>query len=190
MASYLVITLIIAYYYISMKPVNAEELNQSYKIFSLNFVILTVFSLFCVYLFFAASGKDYDLLNDQMNKNRVLLSKRKEINKQFDIILLRFGQLSNFRNINSTELDNQSILLQDIQNANFTIRDIVQQQQQSSGSFLLYKKMTDDVVQMAGIQDSLLGTRFQIESAKNQLESCLKVNHSAGIRLSSGLFRR
>jgi hypothetical protein len=70
------------------------------------------------------------------------------------------------------------------------IKDIIKQEQPGTSSFLLYKKMTDDVTQMAGIQDSLFNTRVQLESIKTQLGSCLRVNHSAEKELSLGLFRR
>lgn len=173
-----------------MKPINAKELNKSYKVFSLNFVALSAFSILCVYLFFASQQYDYNLLADNVSQSQQLLAKRKEINTQFDLILLRFNQLSRFTSANSEEMNNQSAMIEDIQNANFKIKDIIKQQQSTASSFLLYKKMTDDVAQMAGIQDSLFTTRFQIESTKTQLESCLKVNHSASAALSGGLFKR
>lgn len=173
-----------------MKPINAKELNKSYKVFSLNFLALAGFSILCVYFFFASLQYDYNLLADNVNQSQQLLSKRKEINTQFDLILLRFNQLSRFTSTSSEEMNNQSIMIDDIQNANFKIKDIIKQQQSTASSFLLYKKMTDDVAQMAGIQDSLFNTRFQIESAKTQLESCLKVNHTAATTLSGGLFKR
>jgi len=105
------------------------------------------------------------------------------------IILSRFNELSKFTSINSEEMDNLASMLDDIQNANFKVKDIIKQGP-GTDSFLLYKKMTDDVTQMAGIQDSLFNTRFQLESIKTQLGSCLRVNHSAEKELSLGLFRR
>ena len=87
-------------------------------------------------------------------------------------------------------MDNQAIMLEDIQKAVVNVKDLLKQQQQGSASFLLYKKMTDDVTQMAGIQDSLFNSRFQLESIKTQLESCLRINHSAENRLSLGVFRK
>jgi hypothetical protein len=173
-----------------MKPINAKELNRSYLLFSVNFIALAAFAIFCLYVFFAAQSHEYDLLHDEANQAEHLLSRRKDVNTQFDLILSRFNELSKFTSINSEEMDNQASMLEDIQNANFKIKDLIKQEQPGTSSFLLYKKMTDDVTQMAGIQDSLFNTRFQLESIKTQLGSCLRVNHSAEKELSLGLFRR
>ncbi|HWW41000.1 hypothetical protein [Pedobacter sp.] len=173
-----------------MKPINAQELTRSYRIFVLNFILLTSFSIFCVYLFFAASKFEYSLLEKQVKQTDQLLSKRKQINENFDVILLRFKQLSKYTSINSEEMNNQAILLEDIQNANFKIKDLIKEQPPGVGSFLLYKKLTDDVAQMAGIQDSLFTTKFQIENIRTQLESCLKTNQTAAKKIRSGRFTR
>ncbi|MDB4919070.1 hypothetical protein [Mucilaginibacter sp.] len=173
-----------------MKPINAKELNRSYVLFAINFTALAAFSIFCLYLFFAAQSYEYNLLRNEANQAEQLLSKRKDVNTQFDLILSAFNELSKFTTINSEEMDNQASMLEDIQNANFKIKDLIKQEQTGTSSFLLYKKMTDDVTQMAGIQDSLFNTRFQLESIKTQLGSCLRVNHSAEKKLSLGVFRR
>ncbi len=173
-----------------MKPINAQELTKSYKLFIFNFILLTSFSLICVYLFFASSKYEYQILEEKVKQTDQLLSKRKEINTRFDMILLKFNQLSKYTSINSEELNNQAILLEDIQNNNFKIKEMIQKQQSGASSFLLYKKMSDDVTQMAGIQDSLFTTRFQIENIRTQLESCLHTNQSAADKLRAGRFRR
>lgn len=173
-----------------MKPVNAKELKRSYILFSVNFIVLAGFSIFCLYLFFAARDYEYRLLQNDVNTAGELLSRRKDVNTQFDLILSRFTDLSKFTTINSEEMDNQATLLQDIQDANYKIKELLKQQQRGTASFLLYTKMTDDVAQMAGIQDSLFDSRFQLESTKAQLESCLRVNHSAENKLSLGIFRK
>jgi hypothetical protein len=173
-----------------MKPINAKELKRSYLLFAVSFIALAGFSIFCLYLFFAAQNYEYSLLQNEANRADRLLSKRKDINTQFDLILSRFNDLSQFSSINSEEMDNQAIMLEDIQKAVVNVKDLLKQQQQGSASFLLYKKMTDDVTQMAGIQDSLFNSRFQLESIKTQLESCLRINHSAENKLSFGIFRK
>lgn len=173
-----------------MKPINAQELTKSYRLFILNFILLTSFALICIYLFFAASKFEYQILEDKVKQTDQLLSKRKEINTRFDMILLKFKELSRYTSINSEELNNQAILLEDIQNNNFKIKEIIKQQQSGTSSFLLYKKMSDDVTQMAGIEDSLFTTRFQIENIRTQLESCLHTNQSAADKLRAGRFRR
>jgi hypothetical protein len=172
-----------------MKPINAQELNRSYLVFFINFAALVAFSIFCLYLFIAAQNYEYSLLKDDAIRAEKLLLKRKEVNTQFDIILSRFNELSKFTFINAREMDNQASMLEDIQNANLKLKDLINHEQATS-SFLLYKKMTDDVNQMAGIQDSLFITRFKLESYKLQLGSCLKLNHSAENKLSFGSFRR
>ncbi|CAM4072244.1 hypothetical protein SAMN06265348_102277 [Pedobacter westerhofensis] len=173
-----------------MKPINAQELSRSYRIFILNFILLTSFALICVYLFFASSKYEYEILEDKVKKTDQLLSKRKEINTRFDMISLRFKELSKYTSINSEELNNQAILLEDIQNNNFKIKEMIKKQQSGASSFLLYKKMSDDVTQMAGIEDSLFTTRFQIENVRTQMESCLHTNQAAADRLRAGRFRR
>ena len=81
-------------------------------------------------------------------------------------------------------------MLEDIQNTNFKIKDIIKKEKSTVSSFLLYKKMTEDVSQMAGIQDSLFTTRFQIENLKTQLDACFKTNSTAARRIRGGRFTR
>lgn len=173
-----------------MKPINARELSRSYWLFIVNFIVLVAFALICVYLFFAASRYEYAILEDKVKQTDQLLAKRKEINTRFDMILLRFKELSKYTTINSQEMNNQAIILEDIQNNNFRIKDILKKEQSAASSFLLYKKMSDDISQMAGIEDSLFTTRFQIENVRSQLESCLHTNQSAADKLRAGRFRR
>jgi DNA repair ATPase RecN len=172
-----------------MKPINFRQLNKSYLVFFVNFISLGAFSVFCLYLFFLTQGYEYRLLKDNVSEADQLLSKRREVNSQFDLILARFNELSKFSKINSEEIDNQSLMLEQIHDANSKVISIIGQQHSPSESFLLYKKMTDDVAKMAGIQDSLLITRFQLESIKTQLESCVRVNRAATRKLSYGGFR-
>ena len=173
-----------------MKPINAQELNKSYRLFILNFISLTIFAVICVYLFFAASRFEYELLEKEVKQTEQLLSKRKDINTKFDMILLRFKQLSKYTSINSEEMNNQAIMLEDIQNTNFKIKDIIKKEKTTVSSFLLYKKMTEDISQMAGIQDSLFTTRFQIENLKTQLDACFKTNNNAAKKIRGGRFTR
>lgn len=173
-----------------MKPINALELNKSYRLFVLNFIVLIAFAILCMYLFFTASKYEYQILETEVKQTDQLLSKRKEINIKFDMILLRFKQLSKYTSINSQEINNQAIILEDIQNTNFKIKELVKKQQSDASSFLLYKKMSEDVGQMAAIQDSLFTTRFQIENIRSQMESCLKTNQNAADRLRAGRFIR
>jgi DNA repair ATPase RecN len=174
----------------AMKPINAQELSKSYRLFVLNFIMLTAFTLVCIYFFFAASRYEYAILEDKVKQTDQLLLKRKEINTSFDMILYKFKELSRYTSINSEELNNQAILLEDIQNNNFKIKELIKKQQSAASSFLLYKKMSDDVTQMASIEDSLFNTRFQIENVRTQLESCLHTNQSAADKLRAGRFRR
>jgi hypothetical protein len=173
-----------------MKPINAEELRRSYLHFAVSFALLTSMALVCVYFFFASSTYEYQLLEDKVRETNELLSKRREINTRFDLIILRFKQLSKYTVFNSEEMNNQSILLSDIQGSNAKIRTLIKNEQSSAPSFLLYQKMSDDVVQMAATQDSLYSTRFQIENIRIQLESCKQTNQSAANRLRAGRFRR
>jgi len=143
-----------------------------------------------VYLFFAASRFEYELLEKEVKQTEQLLSKRKDINTKFDMILLRFKQLSKYTSINSEEMNNQAIMLEDIQNTNFKIKDIIKKEKTTVSSFLLYKKMTEDISQMAGIQDSLFTTRFQIENLKTQLDACFKTNNNAAKKIRGGRFTR
>lgn len=173
-----------------MKPINAQELSKSYVQFIISFALLISTALLCLYFFFAASTFEYKILEEKVKQTDRLLTKRKEINTRFDMILLRFKQLSKYTSFNSEEMNNQAILLSDIQNSNSKIKEILTKEQLTTSSFLFYKKMSDDVTQMAGTQDSLFTTRFQIENIRVQLESCLHTNQSAANRLRAGRFRR
>jgi hypothetical protein len=129
-------------------------------------------------------------LEKEVKQTDQLLAKRKDINTKFDMILLRFKQLSKYTSINSEEMNNQAIMLEDIQNTNFKIKEIIKKEKSTVSSFLLYKKMTEDVSQMAGIQDSLFTTRFQIENLKTQLDACFRTNSTAARRIRGGRFNR
>ncbi|WP_443944852.1 hypothetical protein ACJVDH_18325 [Pedobacter sp. AW1-32] len=173
-----------------MKPVNSFEIKKSYRIFILNFVFLTFFSIFCVFLYFAASDHEYSLLQEKVKETERLLILRKDINTNLDLVLLRFRELSRFKNYNADELSKQEILLQDIQNTNFRIKALIAKKPKESVSFDLYDKLNNTVGAMAGLQDSLLTTRYSIERYRSQLDDCLRVNKAAANRIRSGRFGR
>lgn len=171
-----------------MKPINAKELKRAYIIFGVSFITLAVFSILCLSFFFATQRYERGLLQREVDQADLVLTKRKDINTQFDLIASKLNDLSRFTDIDPEEMDNQAIMLQDVQDAVFRINEILKKQSQTP-SFQLYRKMADDVTVMAGIQDSLFSTRFQLESMKAQLDACLRVNRSAGKKLSLGIFR-
>jgi len=173
-----------------MKPLNFNEIRKSYQIFAINFIILVTFSIICIFMFLSASAHQYQILENKVRQTDVMLSRRKEINQLTDQLLQRFQQLTKYNSISSEELDNQSIIMEDIQNINFRIKDILKAQQSDAASFRLYQKLTDDVTQMAGIQDSLNATRFQIENIRGQLQTCLNTNQSVEGKLKAGIFGR
>lgn len=171
-----------------MRPINDRELKKAYITFGINFLVLGLFSLLCLYFFFATQRHEYRLLQHEVDDAEQLLSKRKDINTQFDLMQQRFNELSRFSSINPEEMDNQAIMLADIQASIFKIRDLLKQHK-NTPSFALYQQMADNASQMAGIQDSLFTTRFQLESVKSQLDACLRLNKSAQDKLSLGIFR-
>lgn len=173
-----------------MKPINALEIKKSYTRFILHFIFLSLFSIFCIYLFFAASDHEYTLLDQKVKESEKLSSLRKEINTNFDLILLRFKELSRYRSYNANELSKQAILLEDIQNANYKIKDLIAKKPAPSLSFDLYEKLNNNVGAMANLQDSLFTSRYSIESYRDQLENCLKANRTAASRIRSGRFGR
>lgn len=173
-----------------MKPINALEIKKSYTRFILNFIFLSGFSLFCIFLFFEASDQEYVLLEQKVNQTEQLSSLRKEINTNFDLILVRFKELSKYRSYNADELSKQGILLGDIQNANYKIKDLIAKKPAQSVSFDLYDKLNNNVGAMASLQDSLSDSRFSIESYRDQLNNCLKANRSAVKRIRGGRFGR
>ncbi|WP_316804313.1 hypothetical protein [Pedobacter nototheniae] len=173
-----------------MKSINALEIKRSYTIFILNFIFLTAFSILCIFLFFNASNREYELLDQKVKETEKLSSLRKEINVNFDLVLLRFKELSRYRTYNADELSKQSILLEDIQNANNKIKSLIDKKPVSSISFKLYEKMNNNVATMANLQDSLFTSRYSIESYRDQLDNCLKANRSAVTRIRSGRFGR
>ncbi|WP_129715018.1 type VI secretion system TssO [Pedobacter sp. SYP-B3415] len=169
-----------------MKPINAYELKKSYQVFVLNFVFLLLFAVLCVYFYFKTSAHEYDLLSAKVKETEKLISLRKEINKNFDIALLRFRELSTFTVTNSEEMNRQAVMLTDIRDANVKIKSLVKENREPTPSFMLYDKLSDNVATMAGIQDSLSITGYQIETLKDQLKSCLKNNRAAEIKINRG----
>lgn len=162
-----------------MKPVNSSDLRNAYIRFILYFITLLVFSIFAVYFFFLTSNREVVLLNERVKESDNLIAVRSDINNNFEIILQRMQQLSQYTRMNSEELNNQTILLNDIQESNLGIQAKLQQNPAALKSFELYKKLSDNVSTAANIKDSLFTTRFQIESLRSQLESCNRTNRSA-----------
>jgi hypothetical protein len=167
-----------------MKPVNIKDLNRSYLIFLLYFVILLIFSILTILFFFSTSDKEVVLLNAKVKETNQLVTVRNDINKNFQVILLKMQQLSEYSKMNSDELNNQTILLNDIQTDNQLIQEKLQNNPYPLKSFELYKKLSNNVVIIATIKDSLFTTRYQIESLRSQLESCNKINLAAMHKLS------
>jgi hypothetical protein len=173
-----------------MKPINAFEIKRSYRIFILNFAILTIFSVACVFLFFAASDHEYVLLEKKVQEAEKLSSLRKEINSNLDLVLLRFRELSKYQTYNADELSQQSILLEDIQNTNFKIKELIKQKPGPTVSFDLYEKINNNIATMASLQDSLQVSRYTIESYRDQLNDCLKSRRATADRIGKGRFGR
>jgi biopolymer transport protein ExbB/TolQ len=166
-----------------MKPVNNRDLRNAYIRFILYFIILLVFSVLALYLFFLTSNREVAMLNERVKESDKLIAVRSDINNNFDIILQRMQQLSQYTNMNAEEMNNQTLLLNDIQECNLKIQDKLQQNPVNLKSFELYKKLSDNISTAANIKDSLYTTRFQIESLRSQLESCNRTNRSAANRI-------
>jgi hypothetical protein len=172
-----------------MKPVNTSDLRRAYITFILYFITLLAFSLIVVFLFFVTSNQEVAILNQKVKESDKLITLRTDINNNFDIILQRMQQLSQYTKMNPEELNNQSILLNDIQKSNQKIQAELQQNPIHLKSFELYKKLSDNISTAATIKDSLFTTRFQIESLRSQLESCNKTNSTAVSKIN-GRFPR
>ncbi|MFC4212425.1 hypothetical protein ACFOWA_14595 [Pedobacter lithocola] len=173
-----------------MKPINAFEIKKSYRFFILNFLLLTICAILCIYLFFAASDREYALLEQKVQESEKLTSLRKEINLKFDLILMRFKELSQFRTYNADELSKQAILLGDITDANAKLKELISRKTKDSPSFELYERLNNDVGAMALQQDSLSESRFRIESYREQLNDCARMNKAAANRIRYGRFRK
>jgi hypothetical protein len=159
-----------------MKPVNNSDLRNAYLKFIGYFVTLLIFSVFGVYLFFLTANREVLLLNGSAKESDRLIAIRNDINANFDFILLRMQQLSQYTKMSSSELNNQNLILNDIQESNQKIQAKLQQNPVGLKSFVMYKKMSDNITAAANIKDSLFTTRYQIESLRSQLESCNKTN--------------
>jgi len=173
-----------------MKPINAAEIRNSYTKFILNFVFLTLFSILCIYLFFAASDYEYTLLDKKVKETEKLSYLRKDINTSFDLILVRFKELAQYRDYNANEMSKQSILLGDIQTANNRIKDLITRKSEASPSFDLYGKLNNNVGAMADLQDSLIKSRGDIQRYKEQINDCHRANQSAANKIRNGRYGR
>ncbi|MGM9476716.1 hypothetical protein ACS5PU_09805 [Pedobacter sp. GSP4] len=173
-----------------MKPVNAIEIRSAYTKFILNFVFLSLFSIFCIYLFFAASDYEYTLLDKKVKESEKLTYLRKDINTNFDLILVRFKELAQYRDYNANEISKQGILLADIQSANNRIKDLVSKQATATPSFELYRKLNINVGAMADLQDSLIKSRGDIQRYKEQINDCQRVNQAAANKIRNGRYGR
>jgi hypothetical protein len=166
-----------------MKPINSSDLRNAYLKFISYFITLLLFSVIGIYFFFLTTGKEVAILNERVKESDRLIAIRTDINSNFDFILMRMQQLSQYTKMNSAELNNQNLLLNDIQESNLRIQAKLQQNTIPLKSFDMYKKLSDNVSTVATIKDSLFTTRFQIESARSQLESCNRTNNSVVSRI-------
>jgi hypothetical protein len=166
-----------------MKPVNSSDLRNAYVRFILYFVALVAFSILVLYFFFVTSNREVTMLNERVKQSDNLIAVRSDINNNFDIILQRMQQLSQYTKMNAEEMNNQTLLLNDIQESNLKIQDKLHQNPVGLKSFELYKKLSDNISTAANVKDSLYTTRFQIESLRSQLESCNRTNRSAVNRI-------
>src|ERR1700744_2847350 len=155
-----------------MKPVNDRDLKRAYVTFLLYFATLLLFSILMVFFYFTTSNHEVAVLNDRIKETEKLITVRNEINNNFEIIIQRMQQLTEFNKMSPNEMNNESLLLNDIQDANQKIQARLQENQVPLKSFQLYKKLSDDISIAASIKDSLFTTRFQIESLRSQLTSC------------------
>jgi len=172
-----------------MKPINNRDILKAYRNFLLLFALLLVFSITGVYFFFLTSSQEIALLNKKVIESERLVTIRSDINNDFEQIMQRMQQLSDFSNMSSAELNNQTLLLNDIQEANQRIQNKLQQNEFPLKSFQLYQKLSNNINTAATIKDSLFTTRFMIESARQQLESCNKTNQSAITKIKKGFTR-
>ncbi|QJD96543.1 hypothetical protein HH214_11980 [Mucilaginibacter robiniae] len=172
-----------------MKPENSSDLRNAYIRFILYFTTLIAFSILTLYCFFLTSDREVVMLNERVKQSDNLIAIRSDINNNFDIILQRMQQLSQYTKMNAEEMNNQTLLLNDIQECNLKIQGKLQQNPVALKSFELYKKLSDNISTEANIKDSLFTTRFQIESLRSQLESCNRTNKSAVNRIK-GRFGR
>jgi hypothetical protein len=166
-----------------MKPVNSSDLRNAYVRFILYFIALVAFSILVLYFFFVTSNREVTMLNERVKQSDNLIAVRSDINNNFDIILQRMQQLSQYTKMNAEEMNNQTLLLNDIQESNLKIQDKLHQNPVGLKSFELYKKLSDNISTAANVKDSLYTTRFQIESLRSQLESCNRTNRSAVNRI-------
>jgi hypothetical protein len=166
-----------------MKPINNSELRRAYIKFLSYFAFLLVFSVLAVFFFFMTANREVLMLNARVKQSNKLMAARTDINANFDLIMLRMQQLSQYTKMNSSELNNQNLILNDIQETNMKIQAKLQDNHIPLKSFDLYKKLSDNVATAANIKDSLFTTRFQIESLRSQVEACNRANQSAVNRI-------
>lgn len=173
-----------------MKPLNIASLKKAYLQFVVHFLFLVAFTLLCLFFYFHTKHIDYDLLRQQSESALRETAIRKEINTEMERVELKFNWLSQFHDISAEETDDQYSTLASIRDANVKIKDLVARLDPQSNSYQLYKKLTEDLTVLAGTQDSLFGTRFQIASIKSQLDACLRTHRLAEDKLSKGAFRK
>lgn len=169
-----------------MKPINLHELNKAYFKFIIHFVILILFVLVGVACFFFTSRHELKLLGEQSRSYDQLAYYREEVTNRFDNVLLKFRSLTQYVNADAQELSNQALLINGVQSDNNRVRGLLDERRQMNvvPSYELYGKMTRSVMILASLKDSLSQTRFQMESLRDQLESCSKSTKKAMDKLN------
>lgn len=172
-----------------MQAINAEEIKKSMIFFIFQFVLFTLFSVFTIYLYFLAEDKEYHLLDQKVKETEELSAIRKDINYNLDFILLRFHELSAYKNYNADAFSKQDILIEDILTANQKIKDLVKTYPYTTSSFVIYDKLNTNISKMASLKDSLFSSRYAIESYKTQISDCISKNNTAINKIRKGKFR-
>lgn len=166
-----------------MKPINSDDLRSSYRKFFLLFALLLTFSVTSVYFYFLTADREIALLNKKVTESEKLISIRSQINGDLELIVQRLQDLSAYTRLNPTQTDNRSLLAIDVQNANQRIIGIIQQNKLPLKSFDFYQKLSDHIKTALTVKDSIYITRYQLESARTQINLCQAANNAAIARL-------
>lgn len=170
-----------------MKPINSRDITRSYRNFILLFLLLLIFTVTGVYFYFLTSDHEVVLLNERAREADRLVAIRNDINYDFEKILQRMQQLSDYTsNLSASEMNNQTLLMNEIQETNQDIQNKLQTNLTLPKSFQLYQKLSSNITTAATVKDSLSTTRFMIESLRQQLETCNHTNETAIKKIKRG----
>ncbi|MFN8406958.1 MAG: type VI secretion system TssO [Sphingobacteriaceae bacterium] len=151
-----------------MRPLNASEINRRVGVFAINFTILFVGSLACVYTYFNVAESEGGLLVQKANKYDQLVVKYQLLSDQVESIYTHMQLLNTEKVMNGLEL--QRLISNEKEKLNKTMLSGVGD---TAVNFIAYKNLSKKINNLLSIKDSIRLVSIDEEALRTDLISCI-----------------